>query len=413
MQILTPTGYHAASTLAEGDQVCAFDAESGAPIINHVEGVGPVDYAGWCRWWQAEETVPAFTWYRVNGSFLLFGEQSIWRNGTGICHAKNLIVGDEIYDDADQPITIISIETVTDESLLWYRFDISGDHSYIIDGLTVHNASRFWVGGTGTWDSSTTAHWAASSGGAGGQSVPGSADAVTLDGSSGGGTVTLNYGGTITLQSIVMGAFTGTFDNSVNNNNMTLSAVTGFNGSGVAVRNIKLGSATYTLSANNGNWSFTTTNNLTFSGSSATVTFTGASATRNFNGGGLAYGTVNIGASSGSGFCNISQANTFNSLNISAPNVVTFPNSNTTTISNLFTWTGTSGSEILILSGQNSLGSTATIAATAGSTAQYCAFRDITVTGSTLAATNSFDLGNNSGITIGPPGGGSFGVIGG
>jgi hypothetical protein len=52
-------------------------------------------------------------------------------------------------------------------------------------------ASRFWVGGTGNWDASDTTHWAASSGGGGGASVPGSGDTVTLDGSSGGGTVTV------------------------------------------------------------------------------------------------------------------------------------------------------------------------------------------------------------------------------
>src|SRR5664279_4415437 len=46
-------------------------------------------------------------------------------------------------------------------------------------------AARFWVGGTGNWDASTTTHWAATSNGAGGQSVPGSADDVTFDASSG------------------------------------------------------------------------------------------------------------------------------------------------------------------------------------------------------------------------------------
>lgn len=42
-------------------------------------------------------------------------------------------------------------------------------------------ASRFWVGGTGNWDASTTTNWAATSGGAGGQSVPTSVDNVTFD----------------------------------------------------------------------------------------------------------------------------------------------------------------------------------------------------------------------------------------
>src|SRR3954451_7178669 len=84
-------------------------------------------------------------------------------------------------------------------------------------------ANVFWVGGTGTWDSSTTTHWSATSGGAGGAAVPTSADSVTFDGNSGGGTVTLNFGGTITIQSLTMGTLAGTFDNSVNNNNITVS----------------------------------------------------------------------------------------------------------------------------------------------------------------------------------------------
>lgn len=52
-------------------------------------------------------------------------------------------------------------------------------------------ATRFWVGGTGPWDGTTTTHWAASSGGAGGQTVPTSSDTVTFDTNSGTGTVTL------------------------------------------------------------------------------------------------------------------------------------------------------------------------------------------------------------------------------
>jgi len=41
--------------------------------------------------------------------------------------------------------------------------------------------TRYWVGGTGTWDAATTTNWSASSGGAGGASVPTSADAVIFD----------------------------------------------------------------------------------------------------------------------------------------------------------------------------------------------------------------------------------------
>ena len=47
-------------------------------------------------------------------------------------------------------------------------------------------ADRYWVGGTGTW--ATTARWAASSGGAGGQSVPTANDDVYIDANSNTGT---------------------------------------------------------------------------------------------------------------------------------------------------------------------------------------------------------------------------------
>jgi hypothetical protein len=50
-------------------------------------------------------------------------------------------------------------------------------------------ADRYWVGGTGTWSSSNTTNWSASSGGAGGASVPTAADNVFFDaGSDAGGT---------------------------------------------------------------------------------------------------------------------------------------------------------------------------------------------------------------------------------
>ena len=42
-------------------------------------------------------------------------------------------------------------------------------------------ANRFWVGGTGDWDASTKTHWAATSGGAGGETVPTSSDDVYFD----------------------------------------------------------------------------------------------------------------------------------------------------------------------------------------------------------------------------------------
>ena len=68
-------------------------------------------------------------------------------------------------------------------------------------------AARFWVtGGTGNWNSTT--NWSATSGGASGASVPGSADTATLNASSGSGTVTLDISPTI--QTLTCTGFTGT-----------------------------------------------------------------------------------------------------------------------------------------------------------------------------------------------------------
>jgi hypothetical protein len=68
-------------------------------------------------------------------------------------------------------------------------------------------ASRYWVtGGTGNWNSTT--NWSATTGGVSGASVPGSADAVVLDISSGAGTVTLDSN--ITIQTLTCTGFTGT-----------------------------------------------------------------------------------------------------------------------------------------------------------------------------------------------------------
>jgi hypothetical protein len=58
-------------------------------------------------------------------------------------------------------------------------------------------ASYYWVGGTGTWNSTSTTNWASTSGGSGGAGVPTSADDVFFDGNSDSGaafTVTIGTG---------------------------------------------------------------------------------------------------------------------------------------------------------------------------------------------------------------------------
>jgi hypothetical protein len=69
-------------------------------------------------------------------------------------------------------------------------------------------ANRYWVGGSGTWDASDTTNWSASSGGAGGASVPTAADAVLFDASSAGGTCTI--AATVPCLTLNLTGYTGT-----------------------------------------------------------------------------------------------------------------------------------------------------------------------------------------------------------
>lgn len=77
-------------------------------------------------------------------------------------------------------------------------------------------ATRYWVGGTGTWDPSSTTNWATTSGGSGGASAPTSSDDVIFDANSGTGSavVTCNGGNCagFTYDSAALVTFTGYID---------------------------------------------------------------------------------------------------------------------------------------------------------------------------------------------------------
>lgn len=82
-------------------------------------------------------------------------------------------------------------------------------------------ATRYWVGGSGTWDSSDTTHWSSSSGGSGGASVPTSSDNVVFDANSNTGTgsftVTDGYGD-ITCNDFTASGLDGAMTFSINGN---------------------------------------------------------------------------------------------------------------------------------------------------------------------------------------------------
>lgn len=76
-------------------------------------------------------------------------------------------------------------------------------------------ANRYWVGGSGTWDATTTTNWSTSSGGAGGASAPTSADDVIFNSSSGAApTVTIGTNaacGAVTITAPTSGTLTFAF----------------------------------------------------------------------------------------------------------------------------------------------------------------------------------------------------------
>jgi hypothetical protein len=210
-QIKTPTGYKDLSTIMVGDEVCAFDT-----AVNIVEAIDL---------WTAEandyENQGDFIYYLVNGIHKFYKNQSIYVNDI-VSHAFMIQVGDIIYDEYDQDIVVTSIEELTNETE-WYRLTISGDHTYIVDNIILHNASRYWVGGGSSvnWNATANTNWAATSGGANNQSVPTSADDVIFDTTASPATIsatitiltftkTAGYTGTITRSAVltVAGNFT-------------------------------------------------------------------------------------------------------------------------------------------------------------------------------------------------------------
>ena len=71
-------------------------------------------------------------------------------------------------------------------------------------------ASRYWVGGSATWDGTAGSKWSTTSGGAGGAAVPTNADDVFFDANSGSVTVTVS--GSRACLNLDTSGFTGTID---------------------------------------------------------------------------------------------------------------------------------------------------------------------------------------------------------
>ncbi len=264
-------------------------------------------------------------------------------------------------------------------------------------------ATCTWSGGTGAWDNSNTASWSCGH-------VPTTSDTAVFDGTSGGGTVTVNSpnaAGAVTVQAITCGAFTGTLDFSANNNNVTLTAVTGLNNNGTGTRTINLGSGTWTFTGVATTLINTNTTGLTLSAASAALVFTATTATTRgiITGNSKSYGSITVSANTSGGNFIVtgSTSVTFSALSVVAPNAIQFPNGTTTVITGAISVSGSSSNQVLFQSNA-STGQTATISSANNGTFTWSAFKDVVFTGGgTFTASNSFNLGNNTGITITTP----------
>lgn len=334
---------------------------------------------------------------------------------------------------------------------------------------------RYWVGGSGTWDTTSTARWSATSGGPPGASAPTSADDVFFDANSGapltinsgvaatqncrnltisvsgvthagtggglsiagsmvlasgtswtrGGSVTFTAttaGNTITTNGASLASavtFNGvggvwTLGSAFTNTNTSLTVTNGtLNTAGFAVttpsflsnnsntRAINLSTSTVTVTGTNGSLNFSNSTNLTFDAGTSQINM---AVNTGFSGGARTFHNVSFTSTSLNNNNNISGANTFNNLTVSAPGAgspmrfLTIEEGQT--INGTLTCGGASPiRRIFVMSNTIGTARTLTVATLA---ANDCDFRDITLAGAAAgtAPTRASDCGGNSGITF-------------
>lgn len=289
-------------------------------------------------------------------------------------------------------------------------------------------ASRFAVCTvTCTWDASSTAMWSTTTGGVTGASAPGTGDAVIFDGATcvGGVTCTITWNAPNNVQSITSGACTASttgciIDNSINNNNITLSAAAGWNNSGTGTRAIKLGSATYTLSSatcSSNLWNWATQTNLTLTAGTSIINFSGTytgTAVCSFSLGSVAvtYNSMNwtgAGNKTGISLAIGGTGVTFNSMGFTAPGTAYFTAGTTTNIGTLSIAASNTSPFLLTSSGTT----IATVNLTTGATLTGgVGVHALTFTTTTPTVTG-WDFGQNTNATITAPSGsgGATGIL--
>lgn len=151
-------------------------------------------------------------------------------------------------------------------------------------------AARYWVGGTDTWDATVGTKWALTDGGAGGQTVPGSADTVFFTALS--GAVTCTWSATSpTVVSITCTGFTGTLATGGNSKTLNGTGTVWTSPSGCTITGAptltvnSTGATAITVTCNHASPSTTNAPNFSFTGGTYGVTLSGSGfRTINFTG---------------------------------------------------------------------------------------------------------------------------------
>jgi hypothetical protein len=276
-------------------------------------------------------------------------------------------------------------------------------------------AARFWVGGTGNWDASTTTNWSATSSGAGGASVPTSADDVTFDSGSGtaatvtitaaanANSITVNKSDLILIHnagSTVAGAVTLTIG-TLNTNGQTCNWGK-LSSNNANVRTLTLGASVITLTINGNCLDFTNGTNFTFQAGTSSFISTGPGAAIASD---LPAANFYDFTATGSGVFSVtgSQQGFHNFTRTAAPGVVSQLSQTNIICSNLLTLTGTSTNRLLVQGTVNVLGIQRTVTAAAVSL-NYVDFVDIKGAGAaTWSGTSLGDGQGNSSITFDSP----------
>ena len=211
-----------------------------------------------------------------------------------------------------------------------------------------------------------------------------------------------------------MGAFTGVLDFSANDNNVTLVT---FNNSGTGARTFNMGDGTWTMTTPSATpWDQGTITNLTFNSNASTLVIAPSSARTAQAlfalGAGFTYNAITIAefvvatTVERDPILFTSTGNTITTFTITNAYIIRFTGATTTTITNGFNYSGSLGSAILI--GSTDVNNVATLSVGGVVTLSWAAIQNIVKAGAgSITATNSFDLGGNTGITITSPAGGA------